>query len=263
MKLALRVAALQLPPGRLRLQLGGITITRDDKDADGRLRPVAAESLLAACRQLAGRLCKCDKDLGPELDPAGAPLAFTVNLLSAAAPSGWPDLYGTFFAALQPAMLRHLTELALDCAVELPSLPLLLRLKRLRCLHLYPGEEGLEEGWGSELALRAALLVLCAQSHSLMEVNLWFQPHPDPDDQLVAAAFAVADWLTDELPSLRGDPPEVCTIIMEYSDDGEEEDGEDEDSEDEDSEEESSEEEEGEQEGDAEGEALPPLDPLP
>ncbi|PNH09646.1 hypothetical protein TSOC_003729 [Tetrabaena socialis] len=231
---ASEVTALQLPPG-LPLQLEGITIAAEDKDADGRLRPAAAESLLAACRQLVGRLCKCDKDLGPKLGP-GAPLAFTVTLLSAAAPASWPDLYGTLFAALQPAMLRDLTvnqalltvfdvnalvrhlplleDLALDCAVELPSLPLLARLKRLQCLHLYPEENDLEEGWDSELALRAALLVVCAESPSLTEVNLWFHPDPDPDDQLVAAAYAVADWLTGELPSLRGDPPELCVIIM-------------------------------------------------
>ncbi|PNH09647.1 hypothetical protein TSOC_003728 [Tetrabaena socialis] len=49
-------------------QLRGIEIAAEDKDADGRLRLAAAESLLAACRQLAGRLCKCDEDLGPELD---------------------------------------------------------------------------------------------------------------------------------------------------------------------------------------------------
>ncbi|PNH09622.1 hypothetical protein TSOC_003730 [Tetrabaena socialis] len=64
---ASEVAALQFPPG-LRLQLRGIEIAAEDKDADGRLRLAAAESLLAACRQLAGRLCKCDEDLGPELD---------------------------------------------------------------------------------------------------------------------------------------------------------------------------------------------------
>ncbi|PNH09629.1 4-hydroxy-3-methylbut-2-en-1-yl diphosphate synthase, chloroplastic [Tetrabaena socialis] len=262
---ASEIAALELRP-RLQLQLEGITMKGEDKDADGRLRSLAAESLLAACRQLVGRLCKCDNDLGPELDPAGAPQPFTITVPSAAAPASWPDLYGTLFAALQPVMLRHLTinealltvldvgvlvrhlplleDLGLHCAVELPSLPLLLRLKRLRCLHLYPEEKDLEEGWDSELALRAALLVLCAESHSLTEVNLWFLPDPDPDDPLVAAAYAAADWLTEELPSLRGDPPEVCVIIMDSSDDDEEGGSEDEVSEDEDNEEEGSEEDE-------------------
>ncbi|PNH00112.1 hypothetical protein TSOC_014080 [Tetrabaena socialis] len=248
------LADLQLPSHKLRpahllqlaaltaltcLRIGGVWAT-DELVHDGGatavdgLRAAAAESLLAACRQLAGRLCKCDEDLVPELGP-GAPQHLTVDLHSAAAPASWPDLYGTLFAALQPAMLRYLTvkralltvldidaltrhlplleSLILGCAVELPSVPLLLRLKRLRHLTLYPSEEGLEEGWDSELALRAALLVLCAESHSLAQVYLWFQPDPDPDDQLVAAAYAVADWLTGELPSLRGDPPEDSCLL--------------------------------------------------
>ncbi|PNH09314.1 hypothetical protein TSOC_004079 [Tetrabaena socialis] len=225
------LAALQLPSGPLRLQLPGITIPAADKGADGCLRESAAEALLAACRQLTGRFVE-DEDAGA---------SFELRLCSAAPPASWPDGYGTLFAALRAAgilwlaihdasltlydvdaLVRHLPllevrgvlacagtgagDLRLECAVELPSLPLLCRLKRLSGLQLYPGDE-LVEGWDSQLALRAALLVLCVEAPSLTDLTFHFSE--DAQEQMVEAAEEVTDRLSEELPTLRDDPPSV------------------------------------------------------
>ncbi|PNH09293.1 hypothetical protein TSOC_004104 [Tetrabaena socialis] len=219
------VAALQLPSGLIRLELPGLTIPVHSKDADGCLCPSAAEALLASCSQLAGRL---GEDPFPmEYDQENY---FGLDLRHAAAPPSWPDGYGTLFAALQPLALRRLTikagpltlydvdalvrhlplleGLTFDCAVELPSLPLLCRLKRLETLELRPGVGGLVEGWDSELALRAALLVLCAEAPRLKQLFLVF-PLSGAQDHLLEASEQAADWLSQELPTLRVDPPSL------------------------------------------------------
>ncbi|PNH09294.1 hypothetical protein TSOC_004105 [Tetrabaena socialis] len=98
--------------------------------------------------------------------------------------------------------------LTFDCAVELPSLPLLCRLKRLETLQLHPGEGGLVEGWDSELALRAALLVLCAEAPRLKELFLCLVPS-DAQEQLLEASEQAIHWLMQELPMLRDDPPSL------------------------------------------------------
>ncbi|PNH00403.1 hypothetical protein TSOC_013779 [Tetrabaena socialis] len=222
------MAALQLPSGLIRLELPGLTIPVNDKDADGCLCPSAAEALLASCRQLAGRLWEDPHvENGEDLPDENY---FGLDLYSAAAPPSWPDGYGTLFAALQPLGLRRLTiriasltlcdvdalvrhlplleGLKLDCAVELPSLPLLCRLKRLETLQLHPGEGGLVEGWDSELALRAALLVLCAEAPRLKELFLCLVPS-DAQEQLLEASEQAIHWLMQELPMLRDDPPSL------------------------------------------------------
>ncbi|PNH09304.1 hypothetical protein TSOC_004082 [Tetrabaena socialis] len=179
------------------LQLRGIIVPAADKGADGCLRESAAEALLAACRQLAGRVW--DDPGVEEWSP------FELDL--------WPDGWGTLFAAMRPvalrdlaihnasltlydvdALVRHLPLLEfleLDCTVELPSLPLLCRLEWLLGLDLHPATGGLVEGWDSELALRTALLVLCTEAPSLAYVTLWVGE--DAEERLLEAALQAVD----------------------------------------------------------------------
>ncbi|PNH09300.1 hypothetical protein TSOC_004081 [Tetrabaena socialis] len=193
------LTALQLPPGPLRLQLPGITVPAADKGADGCLRESAAEALLAACRQLAGRFCEDEDECSP----------FELDLCGAAPPPSWPDGYGTLFAAIRPVGIRRLAIQAVsltlyDVDALVRHLPL---LERLLGLELHPERGGLVGGWDNELALRAALLVLCAEAPSLADVTIFVEE--DADEPLLEAALQVVDWLSQELPTLRDDPPSV------------------------------------------------------
>ncbi|PNH09298.1 hypothetical protein TSOC_004085 [Tetrabaena socialis] len=192
------LAALQLPSGPLRLQLPGIWVPAADKGADGCLRESAAEALLAACRQLAGRLWEDTDEWSP----------FQLDLGGAAPPLSWPDGWGTLFAALRPAAMRHLAIQAAsltlyDVDALVRHLPL---LERLSGLELHPEKGGLVGGWDSQLALRAALLVLCAEAPSLADVTIFVDGAEEP---LLEAALQAVDWLSQELPTLRDDPPSV------------------------------------------------------
>ncbi|PNH09303.1 hypothetical protein TSOC_004083 [Tetrabaena socialis] len=179
--------------------LPGIAVPAANKGVDGCLREAAAEALLAACRQLAGRLWE-DED-------GGAP--FQLDLRGAAPPASWPDGWGTLFAAMRPVALRDLA--VHDASLTLYDVDALVRhllmLERLSWLELHPERGGLVEGWDSELALRAALLVLCAEAPSLADVSLWLGE--DADEPLLEAALQTVGWLSQELPTLRDDPPSV------------------------------------------------------
>ncbi|PNH09297.1 hypothetical protein TSOC_004086 [Tetrabaena socialis] len=119
----------------------------------------------------------------------------------------WPDGWGTLFAALRPVVLRHLT--VHDASLTLYDVDALVRhlplLERLSGLELHPKRGGLVGEWDSELALRAALLVLCAEAPSLADVSFWLGG--DADEPLLEAVLQAVDWLSQELPTLRDGPP--------------------------------------------------------
>ncbi|PNH00968.1 hypothetical protein TSOC_013172 [Tetrabaena socialis] len=149
------LAALR-PAGPLELLLWPrcVLLEREaDQDPYGRLQPAAAEALLGACGQLAGRT-----------------RAACLSLSWPKAPYSWgPARYGVLFAALAPAALvvlelrsvvlwgadvaalaQHLPTLQvlhLICHAPLPAWPLLRRLPRLRELRLHPGMGNMADIW--------------------------------------------------------------------------------------------------------------------